>query len=185
MKYKIAILIILISNALIGQIPEKQEIQNGYSVGHKVFEAIQILDKDLIKDYYKDTTNLSFLLNRVETNKLNEDSIKIEKEVMYNQETKNYEFLVYGGKYIPTEDDWGLYKYLFVLQIEIDLRKEGRKNQILKTSIIADKDKGQLKNWWRSYMKSYNDPKYAKKEIAGKYNLVPPPPPPPETKEWF
>lgn len=143
------------------------------------------MNNELINDYYKDTTNLSFVIQGIESNIFHEDSIKIRKDIMYNQSTGNYEFIVYGGKHIPTEDDWGLYDYYFVIQYEIDLKQIGRKNQILKTTIIRDNDLNDLKIWWRSYMRSYKDPKYGRKEIADKYGLIPPPPPPPETKEWF
>lgn len=170
---------------MFGQIPEKEDIQQGYYVGHKAFEAIQTLNHELIKAYYEDTTNLSFIIQEIESKRFDEDSIKISKDVMYNQETGNYEFIVYGGKYIPTEDDWGLYDYYFVIQYEIDLKQKESKEQILTTTIIKDKDLEDLKIWWQNYMRSYSDPKYAKKEIANKYGLVPPPPPPPETKEWF
>ncbi len=185
MKYIKTISFLLITNLIFGQIPEKENIQQGYYVGHKVFEALQTLNHELIKDYYKDTTNMSFMIQGIESKRFHEDSIKISKDVMYNQETGNYEFIVYGGKYIPTVDDWGLYDYFFVIKYEIDLKGEEREDQILQTTIIKDEDLEDLKLWWRSYMRSYKEPKYAKKEIADKHGLVPPPPPPPETKEWF
>ena len=174
-----------IGNLMFGQIPEKENILQAYYVGHKAFEAVQTMNRELIKDYYKDTINLSFIIQGIESERFHEDSIKISKDLMYNQETGYYEFIVYGGKYIPTEDDWGLYDYYFVIQYEIDMKREEIKYQILKTKIIKDTDLEDLKIWWQNYMISYKAPKYAKKEIADKHGLVPPPPPPPETTQWF
>lgn len=186
MKYKITLLLLIVTtNLMFCQIPEKESIFQGYYIGHKAFEAIQTLNHTLIKVYFKDTTNLSFITQGVESKRFHENNIKINKDVMYNQKTGNYEFIVYAGKHIPTGDAWGLYDYYFVIQMEIDLRKERPEDQILHTTIIKDKDTNDLKLWWRSYMKSYEDPKYAKNEIAEKYGLIPPPPPPPETKGWF
>ena len=185
MKYSISLFLLFLTNLTFGQIPEKESLQQGYYVGHKAFEAIQTLDHKGIKAYYKDTTNLSFVLQGMESKRFLSDGVEIKKDVMYNQETGNYEFLVYVGKYIPTDDQWGLYDYYFVIQFEIDLGKEARADQILKSTIIRGDKSDDLKIWWRNYMRSYKAPKYARKEIADKHGLIPPPPPPPETKEWF
>lgn len=185
MIHSITLSLLLLTNVLLAQIPEKAQLMEAYYVGHKAFEALHTLNHKLIEIYFKDTANLSFIIKEIESKKLHKDSIRITKDIMYNQDTKNYEFLVYGGKYISTEDDWGLYDYYFVIQINIDLRKEKLETQILKTSIIKSKDLGELKIWWQNYMKSYSESKYAKNEIADKYGLVPPPPPPPATKAWF
>ncbi len=175
----------LLPTFLLGQLPDREDILQGYYVGHKAFEAIQILDNQLIEDYYKDTSNLSFLVQGIESGRFQEDSLKISKDIMYNRETGHFEFLVFGGNYLPSDDEWGLFDYHFVVQIEIDLKLKERKDQILKTSIIKGTDMDDLKKWWQSYMDSYKDPKFAKKEIADKYGLIPPPPPPPETEDWF
>lgn len=185
MKYIIIISFLFLNNMINGQIPEKESILQGYYVGHKAFEAIQSLNYELIKDYYKDTTNLSFILKGIQSKSFEEDNIQINKDIMFNQETRYFEFIVFGGKFIPSDDDWGLYDYFFVIQYEIDLTQKERKDQILYTKIIRDKNLNDLKTWWQRYMTSYKEPKYAKEEIAVKYGLVPPPPPPPKTKEWF
>lgn len=184
MKNIITLILLLVSQAGLSQIPEKEKLGKSYGVGCHVFEAIENNNKQLVDYYFKDTTNLMFVLQGMESNRFHEDNIHIRKDVMYNQETGNFEFLVYGGKYTSTED-WGLFDYYFVLQVEIDMRKEDWRDQIVSTSIIKDEDTELLKAWWRGYMKSYKETKYARKEIADKYGLVPPPPPPPETEEWF
>lgn len=172
---------------LSAQIPEKEQIMDGYYVGHKVFETIETNNYDLIGKYFLDTTNIKDVqevLNSKETSIQQE--IKITKDVMYNQQSKKFEFIVYAGKYITTNDNWGLYDYLFVIQMEIDLSKKGRENQVLNTLIIGGEDLSKLKIWWRNYMETYRQKEiYAKKEISDKYGLVPPPPPPPESKDWF
>ena len=186
MKFKLAFIFVLLVNSLLSQIPEKDEIMKAYYAGYKAFEAVQNQDKDLIEDYFKETDNLLFLTEGMEHKIFQEDSIKIREDIMYNSESKNFEFLVYGGLYVPTEDDWGLFDYYFVVEIEIDLTKDERKDQIIKTNIIKNyDDEKELMNWWRAYMRSYKDPIYLRKKIADDYNLIPPPPPPPGSTSWF
>lgn len=183
--YYTFLFLILENTSIFCQIPEKEKLFEGYSIGDKVVDSEFQIDVQFIKDYFVDTTNLYFLIQGVDSKRFHNDSIDINRDIMYNKETKNFEFLIYGGKYIPTEEPWGLYDYYFVIIMELDLTQEGTKNQFVKTKIIKDKDNNDLKDWWRSYMRSYKEPKYAKKELADKYGMVPPPPPPPETKEWF
>jgi len=188
-KYLIILMIILgiWNQPLTAQIPEKEKIMDGYYIGHKVYEAIEMNNYDLIAKYYSDTTSLKAvqeILNSKEA--FIQQEIKITKDVMYNQNSKKFEFVVYAGKYIPTNDEWGLYDYLFIIQMEIDLSKKEREKQVQNTQIIDGKDLGKLKIWWRNYLQTYSQNEiYAKKEIAEKYGLVPPPPPPPESKDWF
>ena len=185
MKHAFTLALSLLLCLAYGQIPEKEDLFRGYYVGHKAFEAAQTLNHRLIDSYYKDTTNLSFLLEGIRSKRFHEDSVSIRKVILYNQMTQHYEFLVFSGQMLPRKEGVLLYDYYFVLQIEIDLTKPTRATQILNTTIITGEDSPQLKAWWRAYMRSYQDPKYAKKEIADKYGLVPPPPPPPETADWF
>jgi len=176
----------MVTNFVFGQIPQKEKILKAYYVGHLAFEALQTLNHESINVYFKDSLNLSFITHGMESKKFHEDSLKIAKAVMYNQETGKYEFLIYGGDFVESNDsDVTLFDYQFVIQLEINLNKEGIENQITKTTIFKESDQDDLKNWWRNYMRSYGDPKYAKKEIADKYGLVPPPPPPAQSKDWF
>lgn len=185
MKTRLTIILLLVVKIGFTQIPVKEQIQEGYYVGYKAFEALQTLDLEIVNRYFKDTINLSLVIHEIESSRFSEDSIKIIKDVMYNQESRNYEFLVYGGKHIPSGDSWGLYDYYFVILLEIDLRKDGMENRIIKTKIIQGNDTLGLVEWWRTYMMSYEDAKYARKEIADRYSMVPPPPPPPESKNWL
>lgn len=173
------------SQLIFCQIPEKEQILDAYYVGHKAFEALQLVDIDLIDAYFKDTTNLAFMVEGIDSNKFHEDSTGIRKDVLYNQKTKRFEFMVYAGNHIPSDDDWGLYDYDFVILMDIDMSQEGREKQILNTTIIKDTDEEDLILWWRRYMRTYEDPDYARKEIFEKHDLMPPPPPPPESKDWL
>lgn len=172
---------------LLAQIPAKENILDGYYIGHKVFEAIETNNHDLIGLYFSDTTNIKVVqevLNSAETSAQGE--VNITKDVMYNQQSKKFEFVVYAGKYVPTKDEWGLFDYLFVIQMEIDLSQNEIENQVLNALIIDGADMSKLKIWWRNYMETYRQKEiYAKKEIADNYGLVPPPPPPPESEDWF
>jgi len=114
------------------------------------------------------------MIQGFESKRFHKDSIEISMDMVYNRETGHLDFLVYGGKSIPTEDDWGFYDYFFVIQYEIVLGAYERKDRILRINIIKDNDPNNLKSWWRSYMRSYKDPKYAKNEIEDKHDVIPP-----------
>jgi len=184
MKFTSTLFLLLIAQTIFGQIPEKEQLLEGYTVGRQAFEAVQRGDLEVIGSLFTDTTSLAFLVDGFASNRFHADSIKIGREILYNQEADRYEFVVYGGNLIPSTDDWGLFDYHFVIRIYLDLNKE-RGNQIVETEVMKGDDSARLKNWWRSYMMTYDDPKYTKKEIAEKYGLIPPPPPPPEEKAWF
>jgi hypothetical protein len=75
-----------------------------------------------------------------------------------------------------------LYKYYFISKLQIKCDIEGF--DIIKATSIFDDDQ-QKKIWWQSFMDSYRDKQFLRREWSDKFGLVPPPPPPPETTDWF
>jgi len=169
----------------IGQIPPKDDFMKAYYEGHKIFEAVLQGKSNLIKEYYTNTKNLQFLVKELNNNKYKSDSIRIYKDVMFNQETGLFDFFVFYGDHISADDSWGLMDYKFVVTMKINLSKELRKDKLTNIQIINKNEFEKLKNWWQNYMDSYKQNKYARYEISEKYDLVPPPPPPPGSTSWF
>ena len=107
---KTLITIILIGiwlTPIFSQIPEKEMIMEGYYVGHKAYKAIETNNTKLLPIYFADTTNLKAVQTAINSMSSDHSDMKIIKDLMYNQQTKNYEFVAYAGKYIPAKDGWG------------------------------------------------------------------------------
>ena len=59
----------------------------------------------------------------------------------------------------------------------------------IKTAAVVEyhllQHKKDFRNWWRSLMESYNNPKFLRTQWYTDFNLVPPPPPPPGDSKWL
>ena len=179
--FNIIILTVFISRIGFTQVPDKEEFHQAYYVGHKLIESIEVLEAEDVVDYFTDTTNLEELFYQVKLN-LNDTTIKQNEEVVYNRETRLFEFYVYAGRIVPDGSDWGLFEYSFSLKLCIRPNKENsRIDQIISTNVNIDIV--DIKTWWQSLMVTYEDLKYCRNEIALIYGWIPPPPP--MDTEWL
>ena len=183
MRLKFTFLTIIISFNLIGQNPSKSDILTSYSIGNEIKELIEKSEIAELKAEFRQTDNINSLIELIQTEKFKSGVYSLNSDIYFNPGLNKFIFTIYSYKWIKTDSDWGLNDYLFVIELEIEHKSDTGSAKISNRHILNQNS--DLKNWWRSLMLSYRNPKFLRDKWAADFKLVPPPPPPPQTIEWF
>lgn len=166
-----------------GQIITKESILRTYALGDEVAVAIQQKDIVTLNRLLGSTEDARLLLSLKNTQEASEEKYNTLKSIYYHPDIESYIFTIHSARWIKTDSDWGLNDYLYALEMRLDYDPETKTVEVIAYHLIQHK-KG-FKNWWRSFMASYNDPKFLRHQWSKDFNLVPPPPPPPGDTKWL
>jgi hypothetical protein len=180
MKISAILLLIFISSVASGQTIDKQLIQQNYNKGLMVAELIDKSDTASLNEVFHDEDQIMELIKKNNSIDQAKDPLEPSTDIYYDPNSKCFVFTIYKGKPVNNGTEWGLYDYLYVVELLID--PENENDPFRKSRIIPETE---MKQWWQSLMESYKNKNNLRKEWADKYDLVPPPPPPPQTEQWF
>jgi len=175
MKYIITAYLIFFPFILKAQEVNKNAILNSYKNGSYVKDFIDDSMYSKLTTWFSNNEELEIIMQR---NKNADKSYNIYTDLYYCHKNQCFLFTLIKGKHIPDDTEWGLFDYLFVIEIQMDLENQKYKS----VKFVNDSE---MKMWWQSLMDSYRNKANKRQEWAEKYNLVPPPPLPPQKKEWM
>lgn len=161
---------------------DKKTILTKYLIGKAVVDWIKESDVDALGREFSNCPNLNGFVKIIKDKRHNADSLVMTPSIYYSPNDKAFVFTISAGKFINNGTDWGLFDYLFVIELRIN-SKVGE-DVVTKRTIFVD-DEIKLKSWWISFMQSYNNKECLRDEWADKFGLVPPPPPPPKRISWL
>lgn len=166
-----------------GQTITKETILRTYAQGEEVAVAIQNKDIVTLNRLLRFTEDARNLVSLRKTEESSEVVYDTRKDIYYHPDIQSYIFTIHCAKWIKTDSDWGLNDYLYVLEMRLDFDSKTNTVKVVEYHLLQNKK--DFRNWWRSFMESYNNPKFLRTQWSKDFNLVPPPPPPPGDTQWF
>jgi hypothetical protein len=145
-------------------------------------DLIESQDTIGLKTKLNNSANLDSFLKIIKKQINKSAGVTSTPDIYFDPNGNTFVFTIHCGSFISDGTAWGLFNYLFVIELRIDPNIDN--NAIVKKTILIDNDE-ELKYWWRSSMKSYMDKRCLRDEWADKFGLIPPPPAPPKTTDWF
>ena len=169
--------------SIYGQTITKETIVRTYALGDEIAVAIQNKDLVTLNKLLGSTEDTRALMSLRKTEASSEKEYNTRKDIYYHPDIESYIFTIHCANWIKTDSDWGLNDYLYVLEMRLDYDSEIKTAAVVEYHLLQHKK--DFRNWWRSLMESYNNPKFLRTQWYTDFNLVPPPPPPPGDSKWL
>jgi len=181
--YSFTVLFCFCAISIYGQTITKETIIRTYTLGDEIAIAIQEKDIVSLNNLLGNTEDARALVSLRKTEESSKAQFNTGKDIYYHPDIESYIFTIHCANWVKTDSDWGLNDYLYVLEIRLDYDSETETAELVEYHLLQHtKD---FRNWWRSFMESYNNPKFLRTQWSTDFNLVPPPPPPPGDTKWF